>query len=118
MYIAKKKHIIIDYVYYNRKIFNDFLPHPKDLKIGFRPPYKNIIAEVEYNKSKKTIGLYFRYRKFSSRKVYIHVLIHEMVHIADLLEHGILTGHGKHFFKHKKRLQHLGNIPLNLEYKI
>lgn len=113
-----------NYTRLNKKVFYGHLPPSKEINFIVFPKNDKIIAETYrhyYNenviKKGKNFSIVFYTNEFKSRKLFLEILVHEMVHIVESLEHGVPLGHGKHFFKWKERLSLFG---FNLEktYKI
>lgn len=104
MKITKKK-VIYYYSWLNKNVFYNNLPPAKDIIFKFKPPKHNEIAYCTIYHFDKTIELGFRYKKYKSLKAFLEILVHEMCHIADFLENGYLTGHGKSFFKWKEKIK-------------
>ena len=95
----------------NREVFDDALPKPDILEIRRR---HGCWAEVEcwLNEEEQAVFHLSLHNRFKSKKHFLKVLGHEMVHMMEYLTTGKMTHHGESFSKwipvfaeHKLKLQ-------------
>lgn len=107
-YHISKRKIKYYYTYYNHLIFRNNLPHYKHLHIFLhkRKKSENWAEFVYYikNVKGKKFAIIFKTNKFPSRKFFLEILLHEMIHLVDTLDTGVVTGHGESFMRWRKKL--------------
>ena len=97
------------YSHYNEKVFHGHLPHCNEILFRVaKKEKKDIWAECIYYLESKKIELVFYNRRISPHTLFSEILLHEMIHIAQIMEHGTITGHGEDFFRFKVRLKKHG----------
>lgn len=91
----------------NHLMFQDRLPKLQNKNITIRP--LRYFAQIEGHKNKrgKPYGVIKVSDTFESFGAFYSVMIHEMVHLAEFVEHGDIR-HGKFFYSHRELCSNLG----------
>jgi hypothetical protein len=92
----------------NIVIFNNKLPKFHEIEIG---SYKTFHALCECDDTTYTLKIK---SKFESRKRFIEVIAHEMIHLHEWVEYQKMT-HGKNFYEWKNKLKRY-NLDLYKNY--
>lgn len=86
----------------NSVLFKNELPRFNEIKIVENKDYYGM-CECHNDSFYKL----FINSSFNSKKMFIEVMIHEMIHLYDYVVHGRM-GHGKRFFEWKEKVEKFG----------
>lgn len=102
-FLVTDRKVIVWFNIFNQAIFNEGLPRFHQLKlIESKIPYYGmceITSDEEY-----VLELQ---EKFPNKKLFLEILIHEMIHLHDFLKYGKMS-HGSKFLKWRKILNRFG----------
>lgn len=100
----------LTYTSLNKKVFNNFLPHSSDVEFDIKQ-YKKTWALVCLQEKTLKIAVTSEFR---NQRQFRKVLAHEMIHLVQYLDHG-LVDHGPTFFQWTEKLERYG-IELKQNY--
>jgi hypothetical protein len=94
-----------NYTKLNKLLFNNFLPKSKDIDITFFPEhYEDDWAWCTVDKKSFTFKFAL---DFDSRKHFLDILAHEMIHLAQHISDGKMN-HQESFFTWKEKFDYYG----------
>jgi hypothetical protein len=103
MYQPSIKQIKNHYTRLNKKIFRGVLPKSKDIDFVLESHIDNWgHCEVVDRRLKISLN-----KKFPDRLMFLNILVHEMVHVGEYIEHGRMS-HGETFYKFRPLVEKFG----------
>lgn len=94
----------------NHAVFGSMLPRPHDVKLVKHKQAYAYSAPCGFRQICLTM-----HPRFISRKLFLAVLVHEMVHAWEILHHNRM-GHGKRFFRWKRKIKWAIGLDLTEKY--
>lgn len=103
IFFVTERKVSVWFNIFNQVIFKETLPRFHQLKlIQLKVPYYGmceVTSDQEY--------ILELQEKFPNKKMFLEILIHEMIHLHDYIKYGKMS-HGSNFLKWRKKLNRLG----------